>query len=120
MHLEDYVHKQIVWSTDTFGPGQRTKGVIDHIKKELREVEEAAPDNLEEWIDVIILALDGAWRSGHNPLEICDALMAKQKVNMRRKWADWRELGDDVAIEHDRSEEVTGESKHPGLQGFDL
>ena len=90
-----------MWSEKTFGPGDRTKGVIDHIRKELAEIE-AAPGDLEEWIDVIILAFDGAWRSGASPLQIVEALIAKQAKNEARTWPDWRSLPTDVAIEHIR------------------
>jgi hypothetical protein len=38
-HLE----KQREFSERTFGPGPRTAGVIDHIRKELREIE-SEPD----------------------------------------------------------------------------
>lgn len=49
------------WSEKTFGPGMRTEGITAHIRKELLEIEED-PNSLEEWIDVMILAFDGAWR----------------------------------------------------------
>jgi len=46
--------------------GTRTKGVIDHLRKELDEVEKE-PTDLLEWIDLVLLALDGAWRHGYTP-----------------------------------------------------
>jgi hypothetical protein len=92
---------QIVWSTKTFGPGLRTKGVIDHIKKELVEIEEN-PFDLEEWIDVVILALDGAWRAGYTPAEVLQQYRSKMAINFDRQWPDWRESSEDVAIEHIR------------------
>lgn len=58
-----HIQRQRAFSQKTFGPGQRVKGLCSHIRKELREIEKA-PTDLEEWIDVIILALDGAWRAG--------------------------------------------------------
>ena len=61
--LVEHLRRQKDFSLRTFGPGARTKGVIDHIRKELAEIE-AAPDDITEWVDVIILALDGAWRWG--------------------------------------------------------
>ncbi|MCT7342173.1 DUF550 domain-containing protein [Pseudomonas aeruginosa] len=73
----------------SFGPGSRAAGVVDHIRKELREIEEA-PGDLAEWIDVVILALDGAWRTGATPAQIIDALVAKQTKNEARTWPDWR------------------------------
>ena len=97
-HLE----RQRRFSERTFGPGQRTAGVIDHIRKELRELE-AAPADLSEWIDVVILAFDGAWRAGHSPAAIVAALEAKQTRNEGRAWPDWRTADPNRAIEHVRA-----------------
>lgn len=93
------------WSRRTFGPGSREAGVIDHIRKELLEIEtaESGEDKLAEWVDVVILALDGAWRCGGNPQQILDAVHAKQARNEARVWPDWRTMSADKAIEHDRS-----------------
>jgi len=102
MNLWEYIHIQKNWSVKTFGPGDRTAGLLDHIKKELVEIEETQGQDLEEWIDVIILALDGAWRSGNSPLEIITAMIAKQKKNKARQWPDWRKATDGKAIEHIR------------------
>lgn len=90
------------WSTRTFGPGQRTLGVLDHIRKELDEIA-ADPTDLGEWVDVIILAFDGAWRAGWEPQAILDAIAAKQARNEARTWPDWRTMSPDQAIEHDRT-----------------
>lgn len=104
--LVAHLHRQIAFSGATFGPGDRTDGVCDHIRKELIEVVNGGGE-LEEWVDVIILAMDGAWRSGHTPEQIAAAIVAKQTKNEGRTWPDWRtaELG--KAIEHVRSEEVS-------------
>lgn len=102
MDLVAHLHRQRAWSRQTFGPALRTKGVIDHIKKELIEVE-AHPTDLSEWIDIAILALDGAWRHGYEPEQIVAALEAKQTKNENRIWPDWRTLSEDQAIEHDRA-----------------
>lgn len=95
----DHLINQRIWSEKTFGPGARQQGVVDHIRKELLEIE-AAPYDLTEWIDVVILALDGAWRAGHSPADIVAALQAKQAKNERRKWPDWRTAEPGKAIEH--------------------
>lgn len=99
-----HIERQRDWSAKTFGPGFR-RGTIDHIRKELEEIE-ADPLDLTEWVDVIILALDGAWRAGHAPQQILDAIQQKQTKNEGRTWPDWRTQPLDQAIEHDR----TGES----------
>lgn len=99
MDLEKHLQRQYDWSLSTFGPGPRSAGVIKHIEKELYEVAEN-PDDVEEWIDVVILALDGAMRQGYTPKEVAKALEAKQAKNETRKWPDWREFTEGEAIEH--------------------
>ncbi len=98
----DHLERQRAWSSSTFGPGRRTLGVLDHIRKELDEIA-ADPDDLEEWVDVIILGFDGAWRHGWEPQQIIDAIKAKQAKNEARTWPDWRTMSQDQAIEHDRT-----------------
>ena len=61
---------------------------------------------LEEWVDVIILAMDGAWRCGHTPEQIASAIVAKQTKNEGRTWPDWRTAEPGKAIEHVRVDEV--------------
>lgn len=102
--LVAHLHRQRAFSERTFGPGARTAGVLDHIRKELAEVE-AAPGDVSEWVDLVILALDGAWRAGHEPQAIVDALVAKQTRNESRTWPDWRTVDPTKAIEHDRTGE---------------
>jgi hypothetical protein len=100
-NLVEHLERQRQWSAKTFGPGKRTKGIIDHIRKELLEIE-ADPNDITEWIDVIILAMDGAWRAGASPEEISIQLTLKQIKNENRNWPDWRTMSEDVAIEHER------------------
>jgi len=99
----NHLQRQRCWSEETFGPGARHKGVVDHIWKELLEIE-ADPSDLTEWIDVAILALDGAWRSGAAPDQIITALAAKQIKNEGRTWPDWRTMSEDAAICHVKKE----------------
>ena len=105
--IEAYYARQIEWSRQTFGPGERTNGVLDHIRKELTEIA-AEPHDLSEWIDVIILAMDGFWRHGGTAEDLLPRLLAKQQKNMARKWPDWRTMSEDKAIEHDRTQEPLG------------
>ncbi|OPL30756.1 hypothetical protein B5L72_09735 [Pseudomonas aeruginosa] len=109
--FEQHLHRQRRFSERTFGPGSRAAGVVDHIRKELREIEEA-PGDLAEWIDVVILALDGAWRTGATPAQIIDALVAKQTKNEARTWPDWRTAPADRAIEHDRADEPVDDNTY--------
>lgn len=98
-----HIDRQRTWSRETFGPHARTAGVLAHIRKELDEVA-ANPGDVTEWADVIILAIDGAWRAGHEPRAIIDALIAKQAENEARTWPDWRTARQDQPIEHVRGE----------------
>ena len=100
--LITHLQQQRAFSEHTFGPGERTIGVLDHIRKELREIE-TDPTDLEEWIDVVLLALDGAWRAGYSPEQIAAALAAKQRKNEARQWPDWRTADPMKGIEHVRS-----------------
>jgi len=102
-----HLRGQREWSARTFGPSRRTRGVLDHIRKELGEIERA-PLDLSEWIDVVILAFDGAWRAGHEPEQIAWALSEKQARNEARTWPDWRGRPEDEAIEHDRAADPEG------------
>jgi hypothetical protein len=95
-----HLYHQIGWSTKTFGPGRRRAGVLDHIEKEIAEVRADPPGKSKEWVDIIILAFDGAWRDGWFPEELIDALVAKQTKNEHREWPDWRTQPTDKAIEH--------------------
>ena len=104
MNFVAHLERQIEFSRRTFGPGPRTEGVLDHIRKELREIE-ASPRDLDEWIDVVLLACDGAWRAGYSAEQIAWALEAKLAKNEARRWPDWRTAVPGKAIEHDRSAE---------------
>ena len=67
-----FLKAQTDFSDNTFGPGQRTTGVIAHIRKELEEILQE-PDDLVEWIDVVLLSLDGARRAGHSLFDLAAA-----------------------------------------------
>ena len=87
------------WSAKTFGPGRRTGGVLEHIREELAEIAKD-PSDLSEWADVILLALDGAWRMGFSPYQIIEGIKAKQARNEARTWPDYREFTEGDPIEH--------------------
>ena len=91
LDLVAHIERLREWSRRTFGPAKRTAGILEHIEKEIDEVR-ATPDNVEEWIDIVILAFDGAWRHGHSPAAIAQALVAKQTIIERRSYPDWRGL----------------------------
>lgn len=103
--LAAHLRRQAAFSERTFGPGARVEGVCDHIRKELAEVQDSG-GSLAEWADVIILAFDGAWRSGATPEQVIEAVVAKQARNESRRWPDWRTAPPGRAIEHDRRAEA--------------
>jgi hypothetical protein len=96
-----YIQNHIQWSRKTFGEGPKVEGIIKHIQKELNEIREN-PSNLEEWVDVMILAIDGAWRAGHAPLSIVKMLMSKQLKNRMREWPPISEQVEGQPTEHIR------------------
>ncbi|MCB2412368.1 DUF550 domain-containing protein [Demequina sp. TTPB684] len=102
-----HLTRQREFSLATFGPGVREAGVIDHIRKELVEIADAETleQAVQEWVDVIILALDGALRTGVPAQEVLDAVLAKQQHNEAREWPNWRTQPKDRAIEHVRTRE---------------
>lgn len=122
MDLKQHLIRQMAFSHATFGPGTRTKGVVDHISKELTEVLESG-GSIDEWVDVVILALDGLTRAAcygkpggegddvrWEPEEAAEFVIrrikAKQSRNEARTWPDWRTMSADKAIEHDRTSGV--------------
>ena len=90
------------WAAATFGP-QSFKGLRKHLEKELDELE-ADPGDLVEWIDLILLALDGAMRVGAKATgaDVVNALIEKMAANRVRTWPDWRTLSPDDPREHVR------------------
>ena len=112
MDLKQHLLRQMAFSHATFGPGARTGGVADHIRKELDEVL-ASGGSAAEWVDVVILALDGLTRQltyCNGPRSCperaagvaCDMILGKQTRNEARDWPDWRTASPDKAIEHVR------------------
>jgi hypothetical protein len=83
--IVSYIFRQREWSERTFGEGRRTLGVTRHIERELAEIR-ADPSDLMEWVDVVILAMDGAWRAGYTPTQIMEAMEEKQATNFAREW----------------------------------
>lgn len=83
----ELIHKQSKWSQETFGKdGERGPiGPLNHIKK---EVDEALldPHSLEEYADIFLLSVESSRRAGFSFETLLLAAIAKQTVNMTRKW----------------------------------
>ena len=97
--LVAHIQRQIEFSKKTFGPDTRLNGVLEHIGQEIEEIRKE-PKDIYEWIDLMLLAIDGCWRQGFTPEEIAFALEAKLSKNEKRSWPDWRTLSSDKAINH--------------------
>lgn len=116
MDLKQHLIRQMVFSKATFGLGRRMNGVLDHISKEIEEVKKSN-GSPEEWVDIVILALDGLTReiwAGSQYKSCADLvaqeavmlIIAKQRKNEIRDWPDWRTTDTNKAIEHIRSEKT--------------
>ena len=67
--LKGFVTQQREFSAGAFRPGSRKVGVANHILEECNEAQ-SQPDDLSEWVDLMLLSLDAAWRSGLSASEI--------------------------------------------------
>lgn len=95
--LAGFFEDKFSWSKATFGLDLPIRGILAHLKKELEEVE-AEPNDLEEWVDVLFLALDGAARSGHSGKALIVKMVEKHQKNLRREW----KVQSEGHFEHDR------------------
>lgn len=85
----DLVHllrEMLVWSKETFGCGIRTEPILKHIEMEVKEVRDSKGEDPYEWIDIIILAMDGALNAGYTPEEIAFFLRNKFEKNKKRTY----------------------------------
>lgn len=109
--LDDYLRRHIEWGHAMFGSpadGRGPLGPLDHIKKEIVEIEED-PTDLKEWIDLIILGIDGFLRAGGKLTMLLPMLFEKQAKNALRNWPDWRKADPNKAIEHIRTSDEISE-----------
>jgi len=110
--LVEHIFRAIAFSRFTFGPGVRTEALCKHIEKELKEIQ-ADPFDVREWIDIIVLGIDGAWRclqdteltTVQKAQLIAETLQSKQRENEGRKWPDWKTVPEGTPIEHVRGGE---------------
>lgn len=96
--FEIFIDRYALWSQQAIGPGERTEGLLKHIEKEVQEIREN-PDDLEEWIDVINLAIDGATRRGFSGNDIINMLLKKFMKLQDRKF---NQVNSDEPCEHVR------------------
>lgn len=94
-----WIDKLYDWSVEAYGPGKRATGILAHIRKELNEVE-AEPEDPEEWVDIILLALNGLQRLDLGGEKIIELIQHKVDKNKARSWPDWRTMDENTPIEH--------------------
>lgn len=105
--FDDYLRRHLEWGHATFGSpadGRGPLGPLNHIEKEIVEIKED-PTDLKEWIDLIILGIDGFLRAGGKLTMLLPMLFQKQATNALRNWPDWRGMDPTKAIEHVRTPE---------------
>jgi hypothetical protein len=89
----------VQWQHETFGPNRPVTGVLEHMRREIAEIE-AKPQDRAEWADLLILLIAGADRAGVPLKDVLEAAVLKTHVNKRRKWPDWRTQPEDAPIHH--------------------
>ena len=83
------------WSDEMMGPGPRLATGLEHLRRELAEIE-ADPKNPEEYADALMILYDVARREGITAPMIRAAAFRKLEINKTRRWA----AGADGVIEH--------------------
>ena len=109
--FENWFCRRDEWSMATFGPSRGFEGALDHLKKEVTEIEKS-PYDTEEWIDALFLVTDGLCRmlraanpdlTGADAFEIMmEVANRKLDKNMRREWPSVSEQIRGKAVEHVR------------------
>lgn len=72
-----------VFIVGRFGPMGRdyTEGILDHIRIKCEEARFADGRDVEEWVDIVILAIGGALRTGFSPEIITEAISSKMDID---------------------------------------
>lgn len=94
-----FLDQRAKWSYFTFGSGFRTGGIIKHIQMELDEIKHKSFD-LMEWVDIMFLAFDGAYRAGFTSEQVLDGLKKKLAINMARTYK--MPTSQDVPVVHEK------------------
>jgi hypothetical protein len=100
--LAAFMERHRAWIERTFPRNATTEGITRHIEKECAEVRQK-PDDLDEWIDILILGIHGYWRNGGTAEDLLPRLNRKLTRNESRRYV----MKDDPnePIEHDRTVE---------------
>lgn len=87
MDFLNFLTEKKRWSYQTFGEGYKLEKICKHIESELVEIRET-PNDLYEWVDLILLALDGALRVAKSPMAVLSTIYKKHQINVDREWVD--------------------------------
>lgn len=108
----DTLTRIVRWQWQTFGQADRRQGIIDHIKKELVEVQNFTNDP-EEWVDLWFMATHGLWQTlsqmypGYGSEQLAQLMLqgieAKASKNEARNWPDRASQDPNKAVEHIRT-----------------
>lgn len=85
------------WALNTFGDGQRNTGLMNHLLKEIAELDErvaSGGDLSEEAADCLMLLFDLAHR---NDFDLLEETLLKLDINKAREWGEIDENG---VVEH--------------------
>ena len=96
-HIWDPINK---WADATFPCPRHPSGPINHLKKEIVELEQSDYKSHEEWADLMILVINGAHCAGLSCNDLFNAIVRKMAKNKKRVY---NQVGADGVIEHDRS-----------------
>ena len=70
------------------------------------DIFDAVGSDVLEWVDLLLLAFDGAMRAGHSPQKIVMGICEKQLRNESRMWPDYRNYAKDEAIQHIKDQPI--------------
>lgn len=104
--MNKYIYKDVVkWQRDTF-PGSHVYSKLQHLKKEIKEVETAKSfdEAKEELADCFILLMGACDSLGLNYSGITEAIQNKMRTNKLRKWGTPDENGVVLHIKNEMSE----------------
>lgn len=88
-----HLTRQAAFSRATFGPGPRTEGVIDHVKKELREVEKCYEPRTRTVITGSYISPESMKRVESTREEPVEIDPKEQHEDAALEWADVAILG---------------------------
>jgi hypothetical protein len=95
--INDLQYELKTWTEKQF-PQRTTHSIAAHLRKETLELE-AAPNDIMEYADCMMLLLDAASFNGIHASDILNACYEKLAINKKRTWG---EVNDEGFVEHVR------------------